>query len=191
MEEKKERQITTSDQSIDSEVSADEATAAGNDGRIMISTNEKKRKKKKKKKKKSGQLGSARGIETMFRTSYRTHNDLVSLADHKASMLITVNSLVISVILGGLSSKIDTNPELLYPTSVLLVGCVAAMVYAVLAARPGGSKQKAAMEDIRNNRANLLFFGNFAHLTDVEFGNAMKALIPNTDFPYEKIMRED
>ena len=70
-----------------------------------------KRKKKAKKGKAAGGLGSSRGVETMFRTSYRTHVDLSHLADNKANIMISINGIIISILLASISPKIDANPS--------------------------------------------------------------------------------
>ena len=88
----------------------------------------KKKKKNKKAEQKKGELGSSRGIETMFRTSYRTNMDLSSLADTKANIMISINGIIISIILASISPKIDTNPWLLIPTAVLLLSCLISIV---------------------------------------------------------------
>lgn len=141
-------------------------------------------KKKKKDKKKSGTLGSSRGVETMFRTSYRVNMDLSSLADNKSNIMISINGLIISIILGATSTKIDSNSWLLAPTLVLLVGCLISMVYAVLAARPRVSSNVVTLEDVRKNNANILFFGNFARMAKVEYVEGMTELMQNTDLLY-------
>ena len=71
--------------------------------------------------------------------------------------------------LGATSTKIDTNSWLLAPTLVLLIGCLVSMIYAVLAARPRVSSEMITLEDVQQNKANILFFGNFARLTKGEF----------------------
>ena len=129
-------------------------------------------------------LGTARGIETMFRTSYRVNMDLSALADTKSNMIMGVNSIVISVILAAISPKIDANPWLLFPTTVLLVGCLISLVYAILAARPRVSSTAITLEDVRQNNANILFFGNFAHMTRDDYVQGMTELLQNTDNLY-------
>ena len=150
----------------------------------------KKKNKKDKKKPERATLGTSRGIETMFRTSYRVNMDLSALADAKSNMIMGVNSIVISVILAGLSSKIDANPRLLLPTSVLLVGCLISMTYAVLAARPRVSSRVITLEDVRQNRANILFFGNFVHLSQADYIQGMTELLQNTDQLYYNMIRD-
>lgn len=152
-----------------------------------------KKKKKKKDKAKSepvGKLGTSRGIETMFRTSYRVNMDLSALADTKSNIMISINGLIISIILGTIASKIDANPWLLIPTPVLLIGCLVSMTYAVLAARPRVSSRVITLEDVRANSANILFFGNFVHLSQDDYVTGMTELLQNTDRLYYNMIRD-
>ncbi|MEM8485485.1 MAG: Pycsar system effector family protein [Bacteroidota bacterium] len=154
------------------------------------SAGKKKKKKKKKKDDNKSGLGTSRGIETMFRTSYRTNMDLSALADAKANIMISINGIIISIILASISPKIDTNPWLLIPTAVLLLTCLGSMALAVLAARPRVSSQVLNLEDVRNNNKNLLFFGNFVSLPEEDFVIGMKELLQNTDSLYVNMIRD-
>jgi len=145
---------------------------------------------KKKKKKKGGRFGSDRGIETMFRTSYRTHLDLSALADTKANIMISINGIVMSIILASISPKIDANPWLVVPTSVLLIGCMSSMVFAILAARPRVSSQLVTLDDVRQKRSNILFFGNFVTLSEADFVTGMSELLVDTEELYVNMMRD-
>lgn len=147
-------------------------------------------KKKKKKKKKKDKLGSSRGIETMFRTSYRTHIDMSSLADSKSNIMISINGLIVSILIASISSKIDTNPWLLLPMSVLLVGCLVSMIYAVLAARPRVTTRQVSLDDVRSDRANILFFGNFVNMDEADYTEGMKELLQNPDSLYLNMIRD-
>ena len=144
---------------------------------------------KKKKKKKEG-LGTSRGIETMFRTSYRVHMDLSSIADTKANIMISINGLIISILIASLSSKIDSNTYLLIPTSVMLIGCLVSTIIAVLSARPRVNSQYVSLEDVRQNRANILFFGHFSQMEESEFQTGMTELLQNPTVLYQNMIRD-
>ncbi|MDX1440001.1 MAG: DUF5706 domain-containing protein [Rubricoccaceae bacterium] len=124
----------------------------------------------------------------MFRTSYRVNMDLSSLADTKANIMISINGLMMSVILGAIASKIDANPWLLYPTTVLLLGCLISLVFAVLSARPRVQRERVTLEQVRSNAANILFFGNFANMEKNEFLTGMKELMQHTDNLYQNMI---
>lgn len=146
--------------------------------------------KKKKKKKKKNNAGSSRGIETMFRTSYRTHIDMSSLADSKANIMISINGLIMSILIASISPAMDSNPWLLVPTSVLVVGCLVSMVFAVLAARPRVTTRTVSLEDVRADRANILFFGNFVNMDEADYTEGMKELLQNPDSLYLSMIRD-
>ena len=101
----------------------------------------------------------------MFRTSYRTHIELSAIADNKSNIMISINGIIISIVIASISPKIDSNPWLLIPTAILLLTCLGSLVYAVLSARPRVSNATITLEDVRANRANILFFGNFHTLS--------------------------
>ena len=154
--------------------------------------------KKKKGKKKDTGIGTSRGIETMFRTSYRVHQDLVGLADTKANIMISVNGFIIAITIPFVTSQM-VGPiagaswyEWLPPlaTGVLLIGCVTALVYAVVAARPRVSNVPLTLEDIARNDANILFFGNFVNLSEAEFVEGMRDLMQTQDHLYVNMVRD-
>ncbi len=147
-------------------------------------------KKRKKKKPKASGIGTSRGIETMFRTSYRVHMDLSSLADTKANIMISINGLIISITLASVAPRIAVNQALLWPTSVTVIGCLLALVYAVLAARPRVSSKPITLEDLKENRSNILFFGNFVNMSEDDFVEGMKDLMLDTDHLYTNMVRD-
>lgn len=136
-------------------------------------------------------LGSRkRGVSDMFRTSYRTHMDLSAIADNKSNIMISINGIIISIIIASISPKIDSNPWLLLPTSVLLITCLASMIYAVLSARPRVSKEKVTLEDVRSNRANILFFGNFYTLSRSDYVEGLEELMMDSERLYDNMARD-
>ncbi|MGD2123010.1 MAG: DUF5706 domain-containing protein [Gemmatimonadota bacterium] len=152
---------------------------------------EKPKKKKKKKGKKKG--GSARGVETMYRTSYRTHLDLSALADNKANIMISINGIIISILLGtgvGALGQIGVQPDFLLPTAVLLVFCLLSLVWAVLAARPRVTRRETTLEEVRDGKANILFFGNFTSLPEEDFVEGMDELVKDPQRTYTNMTRD-
>ncbi|MEM1043075.1 MAG: Pycsar system effector family protein [Bacteroidota bacterium] len=158
---------------------------------------ERKAKKKAKKKKaeakqadKKDTLGTSRGVETMFRTSYRVHMDLSSLADTKANIMISINGLILPILLGAISPKIDSNPWLLVPTSVLMIGCLISMVFAIRSARPRVNSNVVTLDQVRNESVNILFFGHYANMTRDDFEQGMTELMQDNDRLYRNMIRD-
>ena len=47
-----------------------------------------------------GKVGGGRGKETLFRVTFRNQINHIQIADNKANMIITINSLIITVLIG-------------------------------------------------------------------------------------------
>ena len=149
----------------------------------------KKHAKKKRKAKLNKALGTNRGIETMFRSAYRVQMDLTGLADNKANMMISINGIIISIIIASVAPKLDANPWLLIPTTIFLVGNLVSIIYAILAARPRVSSQPISLEDLRHSEGNILFFGNFANMSEAEFMEGMVEMVGDNSIIYESMIR--
>lgn len=151
--------------------------------------------KKKKKKKKNKdldlkQLNLGRGVETMYRTTYRTHVNLSSIADNKANIMLSINAIIISIVVSNLVPKFDQNFWLIIPTTILLATCLAALVFAILSTRPKVTEGKFSREDIRQKKSNLLFFGNFYNMDLEDFHWGMREMIKDSDFLYSSMTRD-
>jgi hypothetical protein len=131
-----------------------------------------------------------RGIETMFRVVPRNHLDLSALADHKANIMISTNALILSLAVGFLMSKLDTNPHLIIPTFILLGVCCSALVLAILATRPQVTSGTFTREDIRQKKTNLLFFGNFHRSTLEDFDWGMKEMMRDREYLYGSMIKD-
>lgn len=95
-----------------------------------------------KKKLKKGSEKPERGIETMFRLTSKNHLTLSDMADNKANIMISVNSIIISILLGSLMQKLDNNPHLVIPTIVLLCVNLGSMIFSILSIRPNVTKEQ-------------------------------------------------
>jgi len=146
--------------------------------------------KKLKKKLEKVQGRPERGIETMFRVTSRNHVDLSAMADTKANIMISVNSILITIIIGVLMRKLDNNPHLIIPTVLLMVVCLTAIVFAIFATRPSVTSGKFTKEDIEKKRANLLFFGNFHKMRLEDFEWGMNEMINDSSYLYGSMIRD-
>ena len=132
--------------------------------------------------------GTSRGVETMFRSAYRVQMELTSLADNKANMMISINGIIISIIIAAVAPKLDSNPWLLIPSTVILVGTLISIVYAILAARPRINTNPITLENLKHSKGNILFFGNFANLEKEHFTEGMLDLMEDKLLLYETMI---
>jgi len=157
----------------------------------------KKNKKKSKKKLKEGngnkeinQIRLGRGVETMYRTTYRTHVNLSSIADNKANIMLSINAIIVSISVSTLVPNFDDNPKLIIPTLILLLVCLASIVFATLSTMPKVTEGVFTREDIRQKKSNLLFFGNFYNMKMDDFHWGMMEMIKDSDFLYSSMTRD-
>ena len=135
-------------------------------------------------------LGTKRGIETLFRTNYRVNMDLSSLADAKANIMISINGLIVSIMIASIAPGIEKNPWLLIPTSLFLLGCLVSLVFAVLAARPRVQRTMVTKESAIRNQTNVLFFGNFSHMPQDDYVDVMKEVVQDPTQIYTMMMKD-
>src|SRR5687767_10272873 len=80
--------------------------------------------------------------ETLFRVSYQHQSKLIQIADYKANMNISLNTMIISAIIaiigyGFVSGKlVDLNTYMMIPVVAIIVACLVSLVYAIQSARP-------------------------------------------------------
>ena len=146
--------------------------------------------KDKKKKEKDAADRNERGISTMFRIMSNSQTNLSAMADSKANIMISVNSIIISIMISGLLTVIISNPHLAVPFFLLVVVCVTAIVFSVLATRPKITSGRFTQEDIQNKKINLLFFGNFYNMNLQEYEWAMKEMLNSRDYLYDSMIKD-
>jgi len=162
-------------------------------------------KKSKKGKKKSGNLKAenakllkklekekmpGRGVESMLRLTARNQINLSSIADNKANILISVNTIVLTVLMSIGMGKISDYPVVTFPAIVFVSTCLVTIIFAILSTRPKISSGRFSKEDIHNKRINLLFFGNFYNMKMDEYEWAVKEMMDDQDYLYSSMIRD-
>jgi predicted metal-dependent HD superfamily phosphohydrolase len=132
----------------------------------------------------------SKGIQTMLRLTSENHLKLSDMADHKANILISVNSIIISVILSVLLRKLQDETYLIIPTIIFLLVAVTTIVISILATRPKMSGGEFTVEDIKQKKTNLLFFGNFYKATYDQYNVAMREMMLDTDYLYGSLIKD-
>lgn len=132
----------------------------------------------------------ARGVQTMLRLTSENHVELSNMADGKASILISVNAIIISVILSVLIRRIEVDTHLTIPTFIFLASSLTTIIIAIMATRPKVSTGDFSREDILNKSTNLLFFGNFYKTKVSEYKWAMTTMMRDPDYLYSSLIMD-
>jgi predicted metal-dependent HD superfamily phosphohydrolase len=135
---------------------------------------------------KQAQKNAERGIQTMFRTTSNNHIELSSMADNKANLLITVNSIILSAGLSFLLPRLlaEGGNDFMIPSIFLMLTCLVTITLSILATRPSINSGKFTEDDIRSKRTNLLFFGNFHKMQLQDYQWGMSQMLRDKEYLY-------
>jgi hypothetical protein len=131
-----------------------------------------------------------RGVQTMFKNSSSNHQRLSMMADNKAFIMITVNSIIISVGIGLFISKFGSNPNFVYPTAFLMGVNILAIIYSVLATRPNIPAGTFTREQVHNKTVNLLFFGSYYKMDLNEYEYGIRQMMDDSEFLYASLIKD-
>ncbi|MFT5998107.1 MAG: hypothetical protein ACI81P_000555 [Neolewinella sp.] len=139
-----------------------------------------------------------RGIDTMYRTAFSNHITLSRIADGKANMMISINTIILSIVItvsgAGLSFFEDVfieNPEFLVPIISLLLSSLIAVTFAVFSARPTVTEYRIKKDKlVKSKEASLLYFGNFLKLEKKEFVEYMTTMKLNQSALYDDLAKD-
>ena len=124
-----------------------------------------------------------RGVETLFRLLSKNQYALKAMIDRKSHILIMVNSIILSIILGTVMDELKTDKHLIYPIIIMLATNILSMAYAIFATRPelkhGGRKS-----------GNLMFYGNFFNMKEDDYVDGVMELIYKGDDLYKTIAKD-
>jgi len=126
-------------------------------------------------------LKEGRGVETLYRSVYEYHINLSSIADNKANIMISINTIIISLVITMFGSGYTFSGQnefgslrFVLPIAVLLITSLLAVVFAILSSRPNVTTKERY--ELSKKDSSILFFGNFAQLQLREFVDRIKEL---------------
>ena len=137
---------------------------------------------------------ASRGRETMFRVVFRTQLNLISIADNKANMVMGINAMIITILVGILSSRMifttetfTADPEMMVPVVLILFTALLTAIFAIKAARP---KLIMPKDDglTGHLKGSYTFFENIWDMDSNEYLSKMKTLINSPDDIYENMI---
>jgi hypothetical protein len=123
-----------------------------------------------------------KGADTMFKITSNNSQRLSSMADNKAHILITVNSIILSAIISLVLRKLSENAYLLLPTLILLAVSLTSMIFAILSTRPALPRKFSVLKKQGNRQDQLAIFWEFLPFENrrVPTGNAQIDERPGT-----------
>lgn len=133
----------------------------------------------------------SRGIQTLFRTTSQNHYTLNEMVDKKANIMITVNSIILTVIIGGVI-RLPAADASTFTMSIAILSMASflSVAFAVLAIAPNKTQGRFTKEEINNKQGNLLYFGNFHKMTVKEYEWGMLQKLNDSDYLYSSMIKD-
>ncbi|MFD2914119.1 Pycsar system effector family protein [Psychroserpens luteus] len=126
---------------------------------------------------------SERGVETLFKLLSKNQYTLNTMIDTKSNILISINALILSLILGTVMNQLSNDPHLIYPIIMILFTNLASIAYAIFATRP-------ELVHGKSDAKNLMFYGNFQDMEEDEYVSNITNLMNEGDELYKTIAKD-
>jgi hypothetical protein len=130
------------------------------------------------------------GLEMLLKINLGQSQQLSQMADNKAQILITVDSIILSAVISFLIRKLDNSPYLIIPTIILLFTTLSSMIFAILATRPDVSRGTFRHRDLDLKNVNLLFFGNFYKMRMETYAEGLMTMLSDKEFLYKSLIKD-
>ena len=131
-----------------------------------------------------------RGIETWFRLASKNLYARRQIVDTKSNILVTVNSIIISVILGSLYTRLDENPHLVWAITPMIITNILSMAFAIFATRPKMGKGTFSSEEVQDGNVSLMTFDDFYRMPEGEYEQAIEKIMSDRKFLYKTIKKD-
>lgn len=134
--------------------------------------------------------GTSRGIETMFKATARNQINLSAIADNKSNILISVNAIILSVMITYVVREVNSITNMLYPVVAMVITNLLTIIVSAMATLPHLSSGKFHERDVKDKKANLMFFGNFYNMDYETYEWGVKSMMRDYNYLYGTMIRD-
>ena len=135
-------------------------------------------------------LKPERGVETLFRVTARKQLDLTTMADSKANLIIGVNTIIISIVISVIGTRLSGASHLLIPSILIILTNATTIVIAILATRPKIIRVSDHIPGKESAEFNILFFGHFSRMSLDSYKETIRKTIMKKDDIYDTMSRD-
>jgi hypothetical protein len=132
-------------------------------------------------------IKESRTVETFFRNALRSNLDLTSLADSKASILISVNGFILTVVVTAAGVYLS-NRNMIYPFISIMITALASIALGTMAIHPRYKKElmkKGSLKDFNS----VLYYQDMASVEPDEYVEKVKKILKDKDKTYEHLIK--
>lgn len=137
-----------------------------------------------------GNRTTEKGIESMFRLTASNQMRLSSIGDKKANILISINSILISVSAAVATRQAMDYMQFMPALVILFLSSLVSLIFAILSCRPEMNPAQVTDEDLKQRKVNLLFFGDFNKIPYPKYHDAMREMMDDYDYLYGNLIMD-
>jgi len=130
------------------------------------------------------------GVNGFFRVVSNNLNHQNTLADNKANIMISINAVILSILIGSATRSNENWQYFFIPIILFIFTSLCTTIFAILVIRPTFVKGKFTQVDLDNKKTSLLFFGNFTSLTPKDFEDSMLTILKDDEYLYRSILAD-
>lgn len=125
----------------------------------------------------------------MLRLTSANHYKLNQMVDRKAHIMIMVNSIILSLVVGKLIGEEQHSWKYI---PIILMGFISliSIVFSVLAIQPDVKHGDFGIRQLDRKAGNLLFFENFLKMNESHFEETMAKMVEDKDYIHRSIIRD-
>jgi len=126
-----------------------------------------------------------RGVQTLCRNVSRNHYNLLKMVDNKASIILTINSIMISLVMGIMYVAPESDRGfILVAAQIFTLFCLGSMILALISMLPYRYTGKSYTE---SSYTGLLYAESFAAISKEEFKSGIQRIMLNGENLYNEI----
>lgn len=131
-----------------------------------------------------------RALDTWFLVGSRNLYTRRQIVDTKSNILVTINSIFISVVLGALYMNLEEDPHLIWGIGPMIITNLLSITFAIFATRPNLRDGKFTPQELEEKNAALITFDDFYQMPEQQYLEAVNQMMEDPDFIYRTIKKD-
>ena len=131
-----------------------------------------------------------RFVAAWLRTSSANLYTRRQIIDTKSGLLITVNSIILSVLIGSLYPRLADDPHLIWGLGPMIVANVLSIGFAIIATRPKIAAGLFYKEALKGKTAPLMTFDNFYAMPQKDYLEAVHEALKDSRYLQDTFIME-
>lgn len=130
----------------------------------------------------------SRARQTFFRTSFKTHLTMATMADRKANIMVRLNSILLSGLILFNKYILEFSELSSITLLIFVITTLISLILAVLAVRPGNVSNNQGIKS--HYEENIFSLHNFGKIPLKEFEKAFTDVLTSTKLLYGNMIKD-